>query len=123
MAGENALEAVLTQAINRLEAVLAGETNALSAGRRVNLNEIANRKNQSLLELSRIARGIELETMSDTLRGRLGTLRERLDDNGRVLRLHMEATEEISGIISRTLVERESDGTYGASVNGVTLSR
>lgn len=117
------MEAVLTQAINRLEAVLAGETNALSEGRRVNLGEIANRKNQSLLELSRIARGIEPGTMSDGLRDRLATLRARLDDNGRVLQLHVEATEEIAGIISRSLAERESDGTYGSSVNGVTSGR
>lgn len=117
------MEAVLTQAINRLEAVLAGETNALRSGRRVNLNEISNRKNQSLLELSRIARGLDTAGMSATLRGRLEGLRERLDDNGRVLKLHMEATDEISGIVARSLADAESDGTYGASVRGVTLGK
>jgi hypothetical protein len=117
------LEAVLTQAINRLEAVLAGETNALRGNRRLDLGETSNRKNQSLLELTRIARGIDPGTVSDTLRERLDTLRARLEENGHVLQLHMEATEEVSGMISRSLADAESDGTYAASVRGVTLPR
>lgn len=117
------MEAVLTQAINRLEAVLAGETLALRDNRRIDLGEISNRKNQSLLELTRIARGIEPGSISTDLRERLGTLRARLDDNSRVLQLHMEATDEIAGLISRSLADAESDGTYAASARGVTLPR
>ncbi|MFD2236338.1 flagellar protein FlgN [Aureimonas populi] len=117
------MEAVLTQAINRLEAVLAGETTALRAGRRIDLGETSNRKNQSLLELTRIARGLDLGTVTDGLQDRLSTLRARLEDNRRVLQLHMEATDEIAGLISRQMAAAESDGTYGASVNGVTVSR
>lgn len=113
----------MTQAINRLEAVLAGETTALRAGRRVDLGETSNRKNQSLLELSRIARGLDMGTASDTLRERLATLRSRLEDNRRVIQLHMEATDEIAGLISRQIEAAESDGTYAASVHGVTVSR
>ena len=115
------METVLTHAINRLEAVLAGETLALRDGRSVNLAELANRKNQSLLELTRIGRGIDPLHVTDGLRTRLGTLRERLDENERVLRLHMEATGEISALIARTLADAESDGTYAASAKGVKL--
>ncbi|WP_185983572.1 flagellar protein FlgN [Aureimonas mangrovi] len=111
---------VLTQAINRLEAVLAGEMNALRSGARFNLGETSNRKNQSLLELTRIARGLDTASVSGELRTRLSTLRERLDDNRRLLQLHMEATDEVAGLISRSMAEAESDGTYGSSVRGVT---
>ncbi len=117
------MEAVLTQAINRLEAVLAGETNALRAGRRLDLGETSNRKNQSLLELTRIARGIEPGTMSDTMRARMGVLRERLEDNRQLLHLHMEATDEIAGMIARSMAEADSDGTYAASAQGVVTPR
>jgi hypothetical protein len=111
---------VLTQAINRLEAVLAGEMNALRSNARFNLGETSNRKNQSLLELTRIARGLDTSNVSGELRKRLSTLRERLDDNRRLLQLHMEATDEVAGLISRSMAEAESDGTYGSSVRGVT---
>ena len=117
------MEAVLNQAINRLEAVLAGETNALRAGRRLDLGETSNRKNQSLLELTRIARGIEAGTLSDAMRARMGILRARLEDNRSVLRLHMEATDEIAGMIARSMADADSDGTYGASVNGLVAPR
>jgi hypothetical protein len=117
------LEAVLTQSINRLEALLAGETNALREGRVVNLNELTNRKNQSLLELSRISRGIDPETLTPALTAKLGTLRERLDDNRRVLQLHMEAAGEITGLIAQAIADAESDGTYGSSITGVKRAK
>ncbi|MBC8128985.1 MAG: hypothetical protein H7Y08_01535 [Rhizobiaceae bacterium] len=117
------MEAVLIQAINRLEAVLAGETNALREGRTIKLQETTNRKNQSLLELSRISRGLDPAVVSPVLKARIGTLHERLDDNRRVLQLHMEATSEITGLIARAIAHAESDGTYGSAVTGVKLAR
>lgn len=117
------MEAVLIQAINRLEGILAGETEALRAGRTVDLKEASNRKNQSLLELTRISRGLDPETVTPNLQVRLGTLRGRLDENRRVLSLHMEAAGEISGIIAKTLKDAESDGTYDSSVGGVKRDR
>lgn len=112
------MEAVLTQAINRLEAVIAGEMMALQAGDHSGLGDISHRKNQSLLELTRISRGIDAGAVSGDLRGRLTILRERLDDNSRLLELHMEATAEVAGLITRAIADAESDGTYGAPQNG-----
>ncbi|KQT45162.1 hypothetical protein ASG43_12780 [Aureimonas sp. Leaf454] len=113
------MEAVLTQAIQRLEAVLAGETNALRVNAPVNLGEMSNRKNQSLLELSRISRGVDPRTVTPALKEKLDVLKYRLDENSRVLQLHMKATQEISSLIARAMSEAESDGTYGSSVRGV----
>lgn len=112
------MEAVLTQAINRLEAVLAGETMALRAGDHSGLGEMSHRKNQSLMELTRIGRGFDQGAMSGAMRDRLGVLRERLTDNSRLLELHMEATAEVAGLITRALADAESDGTYGAPNHG-----
>lgn len=117
------MEAVLIQAINRLEGILAGETEALRAGRVVDLSEVSNRKNQSLLELTRISRGVDPKTLTGNLQERLGTLKGRLEENRRVLSLHIEATGEVSGIIARALKEAESDGTYGSSAGGVKRDR
>ena len=114
------MEAVLTQAINRLEAVLAGEMMALRAGDHSGLGDISHRKNQSLMELTRIGRGVEAASMSHDLRDRLTVLRERLDENSHLLALHMEATAEVAGLITRAIAEAESDGTYGAPLNGST---
>ncbi|KQT66095.1 MULTISPECIES: hypothetical protein [unclassified Aureimonas] len=113
------MEAVLTQAIQRLEAVLAGETNALRVNAGLNLAETTNRKNQSLLELSRISRGVDPRTVTPALKEKLDVLRWRLDENSRVLKLHMAATQEISNLIARAMANAESDGTYGSSIKGV----
>ena len=104
------MEAVLFQAINRLEAVLAGESLALRSGDSTGLGDISNRKNQSLLELTRISRGIEPAGFSDEMRERLGTLRERLDDNSRLLQMHIEATAEVADVITKAMAAAESDG-------------
>lgn len=113
------MEAVLTQAIQRLEAILAGETNALRVNAGVNLAETSNRKNQSLLELSRISRGVDPRTVTPALKEKLDVLRWRLDENSRVLQLHMTATQEISNLIARHMANADSDGTYGSSIKGV----
>jgi hypothetical protein len=112
------LEAVLIQAINRLEGILAGETEALREGRVSDVGEASNRKNHSLLELSRISRGLDPAAVTPVLKERLGTLKHRLEENRRVLALHMGAAEEISGIIARTMKDAESDGTYAAPLSG-----
>jgi hypothetical protein len=117
------VEAVLIQAINRLEGILAAETEALRVNRAVDLGEVSNRKNQSLLELTRISRGVDPEVLTGNLKERLGTLRGRLEENSRMLALHIEAAGEVSGIIARALKEAESDGTYGSSVGGVKRVR
>ncbi len=117
------MEAVLTQAINRLEAVLAGESMALRAGDDTGLGDISNRKNQSLLELSRISRGIGPESLSEDMRARLGILRERLEDNSRLLQIHIEATAEVAEVITRAMADAESDGTYGAGLSGARVGK
>ncbi|WP_062113467.1 hypothetical protein [Aureimonas sp. AU40] len=117
------MEAVLSQAINRLESVLAGESLALRSGDSTGLGDISNRKNQSLLELTRISRGIEPAALSEEMRAKLGVLRERLGDNSRLLQIHIEATAEVAEVITRAMAAAESDGTYSNSVSGAWTAK
>ena len=50
------MDLALSKAVDRLEAVLTAETGALASGTPIDLGEIAARKNQSLLEFSRLSR-------------------------------------------------------------------
>lgn len=106
-------------AIGRLEAVLAKETDALKAGTKIDLNEVNGRKNQSLLELSRISRSMKPDAITPELRARLQTLKARLEANQLVLKRHVDASEEIAGVIARAIERAESDGTYDAPASGI----
>lgn len=98
--------------IGRIEGYLDEETTALSSGLTLDLGSSNNRKSQGLVDLncavrvlSKIERGEELQT-------RLSALRERLDRNLRVVRLHLNAVKEISDVLSEAIQSAESDGTY-----------
>ncbi|MCQ8780943.1 hypothetical protein [Mangrovibrevibacter kandeliae] len=113
------MEPVLMQAIGRLEAVLVQETAALKSGSLSGLADTTGRKNQSLLELSRISRNLKPDVIGPELRGRLGSLRLRIEENQSALRLHVGASEEIANLIARAIEAAESDGTYGDGIQGV----
>ncbi|MEF2071752.1 flagellar protein FlgN [Consotaella aegiceratis] len=117
------MEPVLLQAIGRLETVLARETAALNAGSVKDLAEFSARKNQSLLELTRMSRGLKPEVVSSDVRIRLSNLKKGLDANQRALRLHVQASEEIAGLIARAIEHAESDGTYEAPVKGAQRAK
>ena len=98
--------------IGRIEGYLEEETTALSSGLTFDLVSSNNRKSQGLVDLncavrvlSKIERGEELQT-------RLSNLRERLDRNLRVVRMHLNAVKEISDVLSDAIQSAESDGTY-----------
>jgi len=100
------------KAVDRLEAILATEIEALRSGDPVNLAEITTRKNQSLLELTRLTRS--LHGPDPAMRTRLEGLKTSVEENRRVLGLHVKASHEVAGLISRAIAEAESDGTYSA---------
>jgi hypothetical protein len=47
---------------------------------------------------------------------RLKFLRDRLEENRKVLALHLKAAEEIAELVSGSLEEAASDGTYTATM-------
>lgn len=102
----------LIDAIERVALALDTETAALRNREPVDVEELNNRKSQGLLELSRIGRrldGAELDPRAIEL---LSELRGKLEENRAALKLHLEAVQEISDILTTAIRDEESDGTY-----------
>lgn len=95
----------------RLEEIIDHETAALAERRAVDLDEINRLKSRSLLELTRLIRVLP-EDVGDRLSETVLPLHRKLLRNQAVLRLHLEAVQEIAGLLANTLGEFESDGTY-----------
>lgn len=105
--------------IERLEDVVVQETAALKGRAAADLREFNNRKSQGLLELSRSLRYLQGAAPSNAVLARLAGLREKLDANRAVLKLHLDAVREVSTIMADAIRDSESDGTYSPSVRGV----
>src|SRR3954465_12643094 len=108
--------------IERLEDVVDQETTALKSRAPAALREFNNRKSQGLLELSRSLRYFQVAPPTNAVLERLAGLREKLDINQAVLKLHLDAVREVSTIMSDAIRDAESDGTYSPSVRGVVNS-
>lgn len=104
--------ALLEKTIDRLEDILVEETHALRSRRSPDLREFNNRKSQALLELSRVARLLGSGPLDDDLQGRLTELRRKLEDNLGVIRMHLDAVKEIAAVVSGSIQDAQSDGTY-----------
>lgn len=108
------MNAALEQAVTRLESILDAETGALAEGRFAELLELTARKNHSLLELTRLGRGLEKVRHQPEIKARLAVLRGALERNHRALDLHVKASTEIADLIATSIAHSESDGTYRA---------
>jgi flagellar biosynthesis/type III secretory pathway chaperone len=102
----------LKSAVVRLIQVLDRETTALRRREPVDMDDLCDRKNQALLELSRIAQRFDSDTMDAELRPMLAQLREKLDENRSVLTLHLQAVQEVAEILAAAIRDADSDGTY-----------
>ena len=98
------------------------ETAALKSRAPADLREFNNRKSQGLLELSRSLRYFQVAPPSNAVLARLAGLREKLDINQAVLKLHLDAVREVSTIMADAIRDAESDGTYSPSIRGVVNS-
>ncbi len=106
--------AALESALKRLEETIDDETSALASLRPVDIQEYNQRKSRSLLELTRLSRGLPDSGKSD-LDHLLKRLHAKLERNHTVLNLHLMAAREIADVMAGALAEAESDGTYGMS--------
>ncbi|MCK5931922.1 MAG: flagellar protein FlgN [Fulvimarina manganoxydans] len=107
------MQTALTNAVDRLDAILVTETEALRSHQAIDLSEISGRKNQSLLELTRLTRGMSLDSLDRELMAKLAGLKERLHENQKALETQLHASRDIAAILSQSIKEAESDGTYG----------
>lgn len=110
-----ALEACL-RAIERVEHVVDQETSALQRRQRGVLGDFNHRKSHGLLELTRAFRTLGGVAAGRSLEPRLKLLQDRLKENAAILRMHLEAVQEISGVMARAIRDGESDGTYSAAI-------
>jgi len=97
--------------LERLEAVIESETLALQNHAPIDLTEFNHKKSHGLLELTRSARVLDDEEL-ELARDDLNRLKEKVEKNLSILEIHLKAVHAVSAIISNTIRENESDGTY-----------
>ncbi|WP_051630254.1 hypothetical protein [Afifella pfennigii] len=102
----------LTTALKRLEALIDEENAALAERREIDLGNINHRKSRALLELTRVARAVPATAIGTDAKGAILRLREKLSRNSELLETNITAVRHVAGIISTTIHEAESDGTY-----------
>ena len=105
---------MLLASLKRLEATVEAETEALLARRAVDHDALNRAKSQSLLELTRLTRGIDPSRLDATVAIHLARLRDKLARNQEVVAQHLAAVEEIGRTLAETALQAESDGTYTA---------
>lgn len=103
-------------AVDKLTESVMEETKALRMRADADLDKFTHQKNFGLLEVTRAMRAVPAGAASPTLVARLKFLRDRLEENRKVLALHLKAAEEIANLVSGSLEEAASDGTYTAAV-------
>jgi hypothetical protein len=106
--------AAIEVVLHRLEEVVDQETAALRSRKPVDLKDFNDRKSHALLDLSRALKQMQAGGKPQPqIERRLGELRVKLEENRRVLQMHLEAVREVSTRLSDAIRDQESDGTYG----------
>ncbi|MDR7040037.1 hypothetical protein J2X36_004817 [Methylobacterium sp. BE186] len=107
---------MLLACLSRLEATIEAETEALLARRAVDHAAVNHLKSQSLLELSRLSRGLDPAGLDAVAAIHLARLRDKLARNQEVVAMHLRAVEEIGETVAAAERAAESDGTYAPRV-------
>jgi hypothetical protein len=106
---------VLLKALDRIEQIVGQETALLRQAIPVDLRDFNHRKSHGLLELSRAMRGLDRAALGGEVEVRLRTLRLTLARNLEVLKVHVEAVQEVAGLMAHAVRDAESDGTYSVA--------
>lgn len=102
--------------IRKLEICLDEETAVLSAPGVPDLDSFNHRKGQGLMELNRALAGFGTTQRDGVVEIELARLKRRIDENMRLLRLHISAVNEITGLLTDAIQKEESDGTYSPAI-------
>lgn len=106
--GHSALTAALLRLIDTIE----DENARLRRQEIVSHATFTDRKNQALRELMAAQRKPSAPRDDGNLHPLLRRLSGLLEDNGRLLKLHISAVGEVSDVIVGSLRDADSDGTY-----------
>jgi hypothetical protein len=104
----------LLPVLERLRAILEQENQELGRGATIDYQGHSQRKNQILLELTRMKASLASARVNPTLAGALSDLANKLDINRRLLGAQLKAARTIASIVARAIREGQSDGTYSA---------
>jgi len=104
----------LIVAVRRAIDAVEDETRALRADPTTDLKAFEYGKSQALLDLMRARALVPPAAYSDDLREDLAEFKSALEENVRLLELHMNAVSEVVQLMSRTMIDFDSDGTYQA---------
>lgn len=110
--GHSALVAALLRLIDTIEE----ENSILRHQEIVSHATYTDRKNQALRELMAAQRRQPALGEGSNLHPLLRRLSKILEDNGRLLKLHISAVGEISDVIVASLRDADSDGTYSRNL-------
>ena len=102
--------------IKKLQICLDEETAILSAANVPDLDSFNHRKGQGLMELNRALAGFGTAARSPEIESELVVLKHKIDENMRVLRLHISAVNEITVLLTDAIQKEDSDGTYSPSI-------
>ena len=100
--------------VERLIAAIEAENQDLEQGRPAQYEAYSLRKNQGLLELSRLIPALDGAAAAGPLREALADLHAKLEVNRRALAVQLKACAAVSDIIARAIQDGQSDGTYTA---------
>ncbi|WP_299812785.1 hypothetical protein [uncultured Roseibium sp.] len=106
--------APLIIAVKRAINAVRDETQALRADPTADLKRFEYAKSQALLDLSRARSAVPPNAFSSELKADLSEFKGVLEENVGLLRLHMNAVSEVVQMMSRTMIDFDSDGTYQA---------
>lgn len=113
----------LDECLERLEIVLVEEVAALTRASPEALQSLNLRKSTLLLELDRRMRDMRSTTVTAATRNRLRRIKGYLEENLRLLSLHLAAANEIVAIIRQSAERADADGTYSKSASFDEWSR
>ena len=100
--------------VERLRQTVMAETDDIAQGRPVAYETYSLRKNQGLLELSRLLPVLRRGPIGGPLRAALADLSDKLEINRRALGVQLKASIAVAEIIARAIRDGQSDGTYEA---------
>jgi hypothetical protein len=104
----------LTAALRRAVAAVRAETRALKDDPTADLKAHEYGKSQALLDLTRARALVPPSAFSAEVKAELAEFKEALEENLGLLRLHLDAVSEVVGMMSKTMIDYDSDGTYQA---------
>ena len=110
----DAVVAAALPALVRLRETVAAESRDIGAGIRVPYDAYSKRKNQGLLELTRLIPSLKPAAAQGALREVLLNLVAELEANRHALGLQLKASAAVADIIARAIHDGQSDGTYDA---------